>query len=205
MKRMTRFARKIHMWLALPAGIFIFLLCATGAMMVIAPRDSGFYGVLFRLHRWLMDAPASRGDMTAGKMVVALVTVACILVVVTGLMLWWPSAKANWRRSLSLRWRGPAGAVLHSLHAAPGAWCALFLLAMGLTGLTWSFGWYRAGFAAIFGYLDAAQLRHLIHGLHMGTLWAPVTRWLWCAAALLGATLPLTGYILWLRRRVKSK
>lgn len=200
MKRITRTARTIHLWLALPAGLFIFLLCASGSLMILCGGDSPFGHMLFRLHRWLMDAPAARGDMTPGKMIVALSTVACILIVITGLILWWPSAKVNLGRSLTLRFRGPKGAVLHSLHAAPGVWCSLFLLVMGLTGLTWSFGWYRDAFGAAFGYLGPDQLRHLIHGLHMGTLWAPVTRWLWCAAALLGATLPISGFILWIRR-----
>ena len=37
------------------------------------------------------------------------------------------------------------------LHVAGGMYALFFLLAMALTGLTWSFGWYRTGFYKVFG------------------------------------------------------
>ncbi len=39
----------------------------------------------------------------------------------------------------------------YDLHIAGGVYTFLFLLVMSLTGLTWSFGWYRTGFYQVFG------------------------------------------------------
>lgn len=45
------------------------------------------------------------------------------------------------------------------------------------------------------------NLRGLIYSLHVGTWGGPVTKVLYFLAALIGATLPLTGYYLWLKKR----
>ena len=52
-------------------------------------------------------------------------------------------------------------------------------------------------------YADSARsskLRGWIMSVHMGTWGGMLTRLLWFVAALFGATLPLTGYYLWIRR-----
>lgn len=46
----------------------------------------------------------------------------------------------------------------------------------------------------------AKQVRILVYHLHNGSWGGLVTRILAFLAALLGATLPLTGYYLWIRR-----
>ena len=71
----------------------------------------------------------------------------------------------------------------------------LLLLIMALTGLTWSFGWYREWFYEFFG-VD----KRWVYGVHVGSFGGMITRILWFLAALLGATLPLTGYYLWWKR-----
>lgn len=58
-------------------------------------------------------------------------------------------------------------------------------------------------------YSDAAgadKLRGWIYSIHTGSLGGIFTRILWLLGALLGATLPLTGYYIWLKRlRMKDK
>ena len=57
-------------------------------------------------------------------------------------------------------------------------------------------------------YPDAdrrTKLRGLIYSLHVGNWGGIVTRVLWFLAALLGATLPITGYYLWIRRKFFRK
>ena len=45
------------------------------------------------------------------------------------------------------------------------------------------------------------NLRGLIYSLHVGTWGGPVTKVLYFLAALIGATLPLTGYYLWMKKK----
>ena len=52
-------------------------------------------------------------------------------------------------------------------------------------------------------YVDSApadKLRGWIYSIHTGSLGGIITRILWFLGALLGASLPLTGYYIWLIR-----
>ena len=84
----------------------------------------------------------------------------------------------------------------YGLHVAGGMYVLLLLLLMALTGLSWSFGWYREW---VYGLLGA-DARPLVRALHVGTWGGMATRILYFLAAMVGATLPLTGYYLWIRR-----
>ncbi len=46
----------------------------------------------------------------------------------------------------------------HGLHVAGGMYALVFILAMALTGLTWSFSWYRNGFYTLLG-ADTTQMQ----------------------------------------------
>ena len=173
---------------------------------------------------------------------------------------------------------------LYDLHVAGGIYAAVLVLAMALTGLTWSFGWYRTTVYKLFGaeskpaqtqqqqrgkgggdyviaeiayediiaeyeryndatvtpnsvsvklagmgnpraadkytlnaegdivavemYDDAPRRQKVsgwIYAIHVGNFGGYLTRILWFLAAMLGASLPLTGYYLWFKRRFNKK
>ncbi len=52
----------------------------------------------------------------------------------------------------------------YDFHVAGGLYALLFLLVMSLTGLTWSFAWYRTGFYKIFGVETRQGSGHAAHG-----------------------------------------
>ncbi len=75
-----------------------------------------------------------------------------------------------------------------------------------LTGLTWSFSWWRdAVYALLDGFMLAQEIRSLIRSIHMGTWGGLFSRILTCLAALIGGILPLTGYYIWLKRVGKKR
>ncbi len=51
----------------------------------------------------------------------------------------------------------------------------------------------------------AGKLRGWIYAFHTGTPGGIVTRIIWFLSALLGASLPLTGYYIWIRRLVLKR
>ena len=371
---MKHFIRKIHLWLSVPFGLIITLVCFSGAMLVFEKEvtqlfDGGLYTVekaggrplpvgvlaekvaqtlpegvrvtgvtvssdpekaysvsiskphraavivnqytgevkgrqernaffaaMFSLHRWLMDNGRPEGRPAYGKIIVGISTLMFIVALVSGIIIWWPKTRRALRNSLKLTLRKGSFRLWHSLHVAGGMYAVLLLLVMSLTGLTWSFSWYRTAFYAAFGvevsakgaahggkaagngrkagrngddgkrtvtmntavwqqvydrlhagnpdahsitisdgtatvssaafgntraadrytfdvstgritsvtkYADAARqgkLRGWIYSVHVGSFGGLLTRLMWFAAALMGATLPLTGYYLWLRR-----
>ena len=105
-----------------------------------------FFAFMFRLHRWLLDSMKPGETVFWGKTVVGVSTIAFVIVLISGLSIWWKNSlkvmKNRLKISVSKGWRP----FWYSLHIAGGAYACIFLLAMALTGLTWSFGWYRTGF-----------------------------------------------------------
>lgn len=220
------FFRKIHLWLAVPFGIVVTLICFSGAMLVFEdeitrwcrsdvyyvdetggrpvdmqtlmqtvkgtlpgdvyitgvtvcddpgrayqvnlsrPRRAavfinqytgeitgcyerlGFFETMHALHRRLLDDGPSGGGVSVGKMIVGISTITFVIALLTGIVLWWPRARKNLRRSLTVL---SGKAFWNTLHVAGGMYVVVIVLAMALTGLTWSFGWYRTGFYAICG------------------------------------------------------
>lgn len=53
--------------------------------------------------------------------------------------------------------------------------------------------------------VPADKLRGWIYSIHTGSLGGLTTRILWFLAALLGASLPLTGYYIWIKHLMKKK
>ena len=100
------------------------------------PRYGEFFGTTMRLHRWL-----AADDV--GKQVVGAATVVLVFFCLSGLYLRWPRRRGSLRTWLALDWRQKGRAFLWRLHAVVGTWVLLAYLVMSLTGLWWSYGWYR--------------------------------------------------------------
>lgn len=225
-----KFFRKIHLWLSVPFGIIITLVCFSGAMLIFEPeitravksdvyyvadvKDSalpmgelmetvkatlpdsvsitgvtvfsdnsrtyqvnlskprraslfidqysgqitgkyeriGFFSTMFKLHRWLLDSANPHGDgVKIGKTLVGISTLIFVIALITGVIIWWPRARKNLRRSLSISFSNGWKGFWKGLHVAGGMYALIFVLAMALTGLTWSFDWYRSAFYAVCG------------------------------------------------------
>ena len=225
-----KFFRKIHLWLSVPFGIIITLVCFSGAMLIFEPeitravkndvyyvtevKDSalpmgelmetvkatlpdsvsitgvtvfsdnsrtyrvnlskprraslfidqysgqitgkyeriGFFSTMFKLHRWLLDSANPHGDgVKIGKTLVGISTLIFVIALITGVIIWWPRARKGLLHSLSISFSDGWKGFWKGLHVAGGMYALIFVLAMALTGLTWSFDWYRSAFYAVCG------------------------------------------------------
>ena len=113
-----------------------------------------FFDIIFRLHRWLMDSNPGNGAVFWGKVVVGTSTLVFVLILVTGLVIWWPRNRKMLKNRLCIVLRKGSNRFWYDLHVAGGFYALLFLLVMALTGLTWSFEWYRNSFYDLFGAND---------------------------------------------------
>ncbi|MDM8348225.1 PepSY domain-containing protein [Pseudomonas sp. sp1636] len=123
--------------------------------LLARPSGQGFFELMLRLHRFL-----ALGDY--GKQVTAVCTLALIFFCLSGLYLRWPRRALSWRVWLSLDWAKRGRAFNWDLHAVVGTWCLLFYLSAALTGLYWSYDWYRAGLTGLLSSEPANQS----HGRH---------------------------------------
>lgn len=229
---MKKVFRKLHLWLSVPFGVFITLICLSGASLVFEAeitrwlqpelfyvRETGgkplpagrlasaaaavlpdgvqvtgvtlfadpertaqvnltkrysyvyvdpytgevkgeskrpaFFGFMFRLHRWMLGSAGS-----FGKTWVGICTLLFVIILITGVVLWWPPSRKALRHRLTFTVGKGWPHFWFHLHTVAGMYVLVFLLAMGLTGLTWSFGWYRTGFYKVFGVEAAARGGH---------------------------------------------
>ncbi|MDU9389785.1 sulfite reductase flavoprotein subunit alpha [Pseudomonas sp. zfem002] len=98
----------------------------------------GFFNLMLNLHRFL-----AIGDI--GRQITGACTLLLVFFCLSGLYLRWPRQALNWRAWLTLDWAKKGRAFNWDLHAVFGTWCLLFYLLFALTGLFWSYEWYRAG------------------------------------------------------------
>ena len=236
---MKKLFRKIHLWLSVPFGILITLICFSGAMLVYEkeitewcrpdlyfvqtvkevplpmeelmeavaatlpegtsitgvtispdsqrayqvslsqPRRASlyvdqytgevkggnvrlpFFDAMFRLHRWLMgSAQSASGGMSVGKFLVGLSTLLLVIILLTGILMWLTNRRKPLTKSLTISFTKGWPRFWHDLHVAGGIYATILLLAMSLTGLTWSFGWYRTGFYSLFGVEASSEGGH---------------------------------------------
>ncbi|MGN0069926.1 MAG: PepSY-associated TM helix domain-containing protein [Prevotella sp.] len=238
---MKKVFRKIHLWLSVPFGIIITLVCFSGATMVYEkeitewcrhdlyfvkevkgsplPLDSlmrsvaatlpdsvsvtgvtvypesgraysvalskprravvyvdqytgevkgrgerlPFFDTMFHLHRWLLgDSQSAGGGPSVGKLLVGCSALALVVILLTGILMWLTNRRKPLRKSLTISFTKGSHRFLHDLHVAGGIYATIFLLALALTGLTWSFSWYRSAFYAACGVetSEAEQGRH---------------------------------------------
>lgn len=115
---------------------WIFVDPHTGATL---GRDANRASV--RFFQWVLDVHTSLTMGEAGRVVTGASALLLALVLVSsGIYMWWPRTRARWREAFRVRWRGAtAKRRLFDLHAAPGAWTSVVLVALALTGAYWSF------------------------------------------------------------------
>ena len=112
----------------------------------------GFFATMFKLHRWLLDSANPHGDgVKVGKTLVGVSTLVFVIALISGVVIWIPRSRKNLGKSLSISFSKGWKGFWKGLHVAGGMYALIFVLAMSLTGLTWSFDWYRSAFYAVCG------------------------------------------------------
>lgn len=126
---------------------------SSGKILGMIDHDQGGFYQLRKLHRWLGDTLNRESDAPCvGRIVVGVFTAWSILVILSGFYLWFPRSRKSW--ALRFRWPGwfSAGyAPEYQRHTLMGIWCDVPVIALALTGLTWSFPAYRDSFFALWG------------------------------------------------------
>lgn len=202
--------RKIHFWLSLPFGVMVFVICLTGSVLVFkhelmdffypgVPHNirEGFFHDVMRLHRWLMLP-----DRALGRVIVGVSTLSMVVLLVSGVARWFKCRCFSVRRGVN------AMRFSFDLHRVFGFYAALILIVCALTGLMWSFEWYRMGVASVLsGSLTPTKGDipwKMVYSIHTGAWGGLASKWITFFASLLGASLPITGYLFYFKKKFKS-
>jgi uncharacterized iron-regulated membrane protein len=101
-----------------------------------------FFFTMMALHRGMVGG-------AVGKLVVGVSTLLFLVIIGTGLVLWWPASRKAVRQRLQLKWSGGWKRLNHDLHVVLGFYSALVLFVFAFTGLAWSFEWFNKGIYAV--------------------------------------------------------
>jgi uncharacterized iron-regulated membrane protein len=114
----------------------------TAAVLQTVEEDQRLMRQIFHLHGEL-----NLGDK--GSMAVELAASWAVIMVLSGLYLWWPRNGAGWAGSLYPRIGKGSRLFWRDLHAVTGLWVSFFTLFLLFTGLPWAKSWG--------GYLKAVR------------------------------------------------
>lgn len=107
--------------------------------------SADFFMFMFRLHRWLLL------DTEVGRPIVGAATLIFVFIILSGLVIWVPQKVSSWKQGLKIKTSGNWKRTNHDLHNALGFYSSILLLIIALTGLCWSFEWYRDGLSEVLG------------------------------------------------------
>lgn len=129
----------------------------------------GFFLRVMQLHRWLLGEYKRGGGFSWGKAVVGYSTLAFVIIILSGVVIWYPRNKKVLKNRLKVKTRAGWFRFFYDLHVSGGFYAASLLLVLALTGLTWSFGWYRSAFYRVFGVrAELLQAHHAGHSSPKG-------------------------------------
>lgn len=112
------------------------------ARVLGSPRGEAFFATVRQLHRWLLLPGDGKGW---GRPITGSIAIGLIVMLVSGLVLRWPRRAGSVKMWLKPNF-GLGGRALHrSLHTVIGTWVLPVYLTMALTGLYFSFEWYKDG------------------------------------------------------------
>jgi sulfite reductase (NADPH) flavoprotein alpha-component len=132
----------------------------TGVLLA-KPKGEEFFRSVMQLHRWVLMPGGAQG---LGRPIVGACTLILIYLAVTGLYLRWPKRHSlrSWFRIDFERQGRP---MWFSLHSVVGTVVLIAYLVMSVTGLWWSFEWWKNGMSlALTGKPVVAQQQQQADG-----------------------------------------
>lgn len=146
-----------------------------------------FFSYVTKFHTSLMMGPV-------GKLIITYTTLLFIFILITGIFVLLPKDRKQLCQRFKVEWNKGSRRRLFDLHVSLG-WCALlWLLLLSVTGLGFGLKLVPKG----------SELMQLFHVIHIGSWGGMLTKIITFIISLIGASLPVTGYLLYFRRKYKS-
>jgi len=108
----------------------------TGKVIKVWSEEGDFFHFILHGHYYLWLPPA------IGQPVVASVTLIFFIMLITGLVLWWPRNKAAAKQRFSVKWNAKWKRLNYDLHNVLGFYVMIVGLLLATTGLVWGFQWF---------------------------------------------------------------
>lgn len=109
-----------------------------GKLLYKKYNNSDFFRFILKGHMYLWLEPK------IGKPVISTAVLIFVLLLISGLIMWWPKnlKKANANKSFKIKWSASFKRVNYDLHNVLGFYVLTVALVIALTGLVWGFQWW---------------------------------------------------------------
>lgn len=107
----------------------------TGQLLKTKNMDSDFFRVILDGHFYLWLPPQ------IGQPIVATATLIFLIMLISGLILWWPKNKAVSKQRFKIKWNAKWRRVNYDLHNVLGFYFTWVLIFIAITGLVFGFQW----------------------------------------------------------------
>jgi uncharacterized iron-regulated membrane protein len=111
----------------------------TGKVSKVWNEDGDFFHFILHGHFYLW-LPES-----VGQTVVASATLIFVVMMISGVVLWWPKNKSASRQRFSIKWNASWRRKNYDLHNVLGFYAMSVGIVLALTGLVWGFEWFSQG------------------------------------------------------------
>ncbi|MNY05266.1 hypothetical protein D3C86_1379780 [compost metagenome] len=111
----------------------------TGQLTGIMDYEENFFVIVKYLHWSLLL------NDKYGQPIVGYSTLIFVVMLITGMMLWWPKnlKKSNFNKSFKISWKAKFKRLNYDLHNVPGFYAMLITLVLALTGMVWAMKWFQ--------------------------------------------------------------
>lgn len=104
-----------------------------------------FFGTVEQIHKNLLLGEP-------GKQIVGVFSLIFILMLITGLVLWWPKRnKKQIKEAFNVKWRAKFHRLNHDLHSVFGFYSLIFLLFISITGIYITYPWVKSAILVSLG------------------------------------------------------
>lgn len=108
----------------------------TGKVLKVWSEEGDFFHFILHGHYYLWLPPA------IGQPVVASATLIFVIMLFSGLILWWPKNKSAAKQRFSIKWSAKWRRLNYDLHNVLGFYILIIGLIIACTGLVWGFEWF---------------------------------------------------------------
>jgi len=101
--------------------------------------NDNFFTIIKSIHLYLL-LPEKAGQLVVGTSVIIFV-----VLMITGIVLWWPKRKSDRKRSFTIKWGSRWRRINYDLHNVLGFYATAIAIILALTGLSMAFTWVNTG------------------------------------------------------------
>lgn len=111
----------------------------TAEVLKVKDMEADFFQFILNGHFYLWLPPE------IGQPVVATATLVFVVLLISGIFLWWPRKKKDAKQRFKVKWKARWRRVNYDLHNVLGFYTWSIALIFALTGLVWGFQWFAKG------------------------------------------------------------